>query len=70
MPDVEDLVSDSAPTDVPIPVPVDSPPPAPQMVRAAPPDPRLRLHAIAAELTRSHNRRLLVEFLQLRRALL
>lgn len=56
--------------DVEVPVVIDSPPPAPQSVREAPPDPRLRLHALASELTRSQNRRVLIEFLQLRRSLL
>lgn len=56
--------------DVEVPAPIDSPPPAPQPAREAPPDPRLRLHALAAELTRSRNRRVLIEFLQLRRSLL
>jgi hypothetical protein len=37
--------------------------------REAAPDPRARLHQLAAELVRSRNRRLLIEFLQLRRAL-
>jgi hypothetical protein len=31
-------------------------------------DPRARLHALAIELVRSQNRRLLVEYLRLRRA--
>jgi len=48
---------------------VESPPPAPQPVRESPPDPRARLHQLASELTRSHNRRVLIEFLRLRRSL-
>jgi hypothetical protein len=32
-------------------------------------DPRTRLHRLAAELIRSHNRRLVVEYLRLRRAI-
>lgn len=47
----------------------DCPPPAPQPVREPPPDPRARLHQLAAELSRTQNRKLLVEFLRLRRAL-
>jgi hypothetical protein len=45
----------------------ESPPPAPiaQRVEA---DPRARLHELAIELVRSQNRRLLVEYLRLRRA--
>jgi hypothetical protein len=49
--------------------PVESPPPAAQPARDPLPDPRARLHALASELSRTRNRRLLVEFLQLRRAL-
>lgn len=48
---------------------VESPPPAPQPAREAEPDPRATLHRLASELMRAHNRKLLVEFLQLRRAL-
>ena len=51
------------------PVPIESPPPAAQPSRDSQPDPRARLHELAAELLRSRNRRLLIEFLQLRRAL-
>jgi hypothetical protein len=61
----ESTVSDSATVDSPI----ESPPPAPMPARESAPDPRARLHALAAELVRSRNRSLLIEFLQLRRAL-
>jgi hypothetical protein len=46
----------------------ESPPPAPQPPRELEPDPRGRLLQIAAELTRSQNRRLVIEYLRLRRA--
>ena len=45
----------------------ESPPPAP-MPRRVDVDPRARLHRLAIELVRSQNRRLLVEYLRLRRA--
>ena len=51
------------------PVPVESPPPTPRPVEQPAPDPRQVLHRLAAELMRTSNRRLLVECLQLRRAL-
>ncbi|HEY7087652.1 MAG TPA: hypothetical protein VH518_06150 [Tepidisphaeraceae bacterium] len=52
------------------PAPVQSPPPAAQPAREATgPDPRQTLHRLASELMRARNRRVLVEFLQLRRAL-
>jgi hypothetical protein len=47
----------------------ESPPPAPQPARELEPDPRGRLLQIAAELGRSQNRRLLMEYLRLRRAI-
>jgi hypothetical protein len=46
----------------------ESPPPAAQPVRQEL-DPRAKLHQLAAELARSHNRRLIVEYLRLRRAI-
>jgi hypothetical protein len=49
--------------------PVQSPPPAPMPPRDAAPDPRETLHRLASELMRATNRKLLIEFLQLRRAL-
>jgi hypothetical protein len=48
---------------------IESPPPAAQPPRDNLPDPRARLLKLAQELTRTRNRRLLIEFLQLRRAL-
>ena len=45
-----------------------SPPLAPQPPRDELPDPRMRLLQLAAELARSRNRRVLAEFLRLRRA--
>ena len=52
------------------PVPIQSPPPAPMPARdAIADDPRTHLHRLAAELIRSHNRRLIVEYLRLRRAI-
>jgi hypothetical protein len=52
------------------PIDVHSPPPAPMPARDdANDDPRTHLHRLAAELIRTHNRRLVVEYLRLRRAL-
>ena len=45
-----------------------SPPVAAQPPRDELPDPRMRLLQLAAELARSRNRRMLAEFLRLRRA--
>ena len=52
-------------------VAVESPPPSPAPARdvQSSGDPRTRLHQLAAELIRTKNRRLLIEYLQLRRAL-
>ncbi|WP_428940568.1 hypothetical protein [Fontivita pretiosa] len=55
-------------------VPVESPPATPLPANDDPfnapgSDPRQALHRLASELRRTRNRRLLVEFLQLRRAL-
>lgn len=50
--------------------PVESPPPSPTPPReTAAADPALALHRLAEELMRTQNRRMLIEFLQLRRAL-
>ncbi len=46
---------------------VSSPPPAPQPERSEAGAARARLHELAMELIRTQNRRLLIEFLQLRR---
>ncbi|HEX8522911.1 MAG TPA: hypothetical protein VF669_11680 [Tepidisphaeraceae bacterium] len=43
-------------------------PPAAGMPAREEVDPRAKLHQLAAELARSHNRRLIVEYLRLRRA--
>jgi hypothetical protein len=48
---------------------VQSPPPSPAPLAEALPDPRRALHRLAQQLMRTQNRKLLVEFLQLRRAL-
>ena len=48
--------------------PCQSPPPAPTPAREQTPDPRARLLELAAQLMRSNNRRLVVEYLRLRRA--
>lgn len=49
------------------PVAIESPPPADQPARVEI-DPRTRLHELAMELVRTQNRRLLIEYLRLRRA--
>jgi hypothetical protein len=49
--------------------PIECPPAAEQPERAAEPDPRARLNQLAMQLVRNRSRRLLIEFLQLRRAL-
>jgi hypothetical protein len=49
--------------------PVQSPPPSATPLAEQLPDPRQALHRLAQQLMRSQNRKLLVEFLQLRRAL-
>jgi len=48
--------------------PCQSPPPAPTPAREQTPDPRARLLELAAQLMRSNNRQLVVEYLRLRRA--
>jgi hypothetical protein len=48
---------------------IESPPPAPQPARAESDDARSHLHRLAQQLIRAQNRRLLIEFLTLRRAL-
>ncbi len=47
---------------------VDSPPPAAQPAKVEP-DPRARLHAMARELIRTRNRKVLLDYLRLRRAI-
>jgi hypothetical protein len=48
---------------------VESPPAAAIPVRDAAPDPRAQLHKLAAQLIRANNRKALVEYLRLRRAM-
>jgi hypothetical protein len=48
---------------------VESPPVAPAPPRDEMPDPRVRLLQLAAELVRSNNRRLVIEYLRLRRSM-
>ena len=57
-------------TDAPATGTCESPPPAamPAQDLAGDEEPRRRLAQLAAELVRSHNRRLVVEYLRLRRA--
>ena len=47
---------------------VESPPATPIPVRDAAPDPRAQLHKLASELVRARNRKVLVEYLRMRRA--
>ena len=49
--------------------PCESPPPAAQPPHDEAPDPRTKLLQLAGELMRSHNRRLVIEYLRLRRAI-
>ncbi|MGB7159665.1 MAG: hypothetical protein WBD40_16480 [Tepidisphaeraceae bacterium] len=62
-------MSDESTTQVAPAQDVQSPPPAPMPARADVDEPRAHLHRLAAELIRTHNRRLVVEYLRLRRAL-
>ncbi|HYE18588.1 MAG TPA: hypothetical protein VEA69_09100 [Tepidisphaeraceae bacterium] len=62
-------VSSDTPPAAPCAAPVGCPPPAPAPERREF-DPRARLLELAAELVRSQNRRLLAEYLRLRRATL
>ena len=56
--------------DAPVAGSIQSPPPAPMPAHdVIADDPRTHLHRLAAELIRSHNRRLVVEYLRLRRSL-
>jgi hypothetical protein len=63
----------SEPVEIPLSVPVEvsnSPPAAPQPQRpSVGDDVRAKLHRLAAELIRTRNRRLLAEFLTLRRTI-
>jgi hypothetical protein len=49
--------------------PIESPPPAPMPQREQIDEPRARLFELAAQLVRTQNRRLLIEYLRLRRAI-
>ena len=64
----QEATTDPAPAAPVEPAVIESPPPAPQPPRDEP-DPRAKLAQIAAELMRSHNRRLVIEYLRLRRAI-
>ena len=67
----ENVQADPAPAPSPSVEPVahcESPPPAAQPPRDDAPDPRVKLLQLAGELMRSHNRRLVIEYLRLRRA--
>ncbi|MGH7214709.1 MAG: hypothetical protein ACREIT_08095 [Tepidisphaeraceae bacterium] len=56
--------------DGPVPVRIESPPPAERPVDESPVEAaRARLHELACALVHSRNRRLLVEYLRLRRSL-
>jgi len=48
---------------------IESPPPAAVPPRNTDDEPRARLNVLAQQLIKTHNRRLLVEFLRLRRSL-
>ena len=48
---------------------VESPPPTPAPAHESVSDPRQQLHKLAHELIRANNRRLLVEYLRLRRSI-
>lgn len=53
----------------PVQAPVQSPPLSTQVMEKMAADPRRMLHQLARELIRTSNRKLLLEFLQLRRAM-
>jgi hypothetical protein len=48
---------------------VESPPASSIPVRDPAPDPRAQLHRLASELVRARNRKVLVEYLRMRRAM-
>lgn len=58
--------TDPAPANGPT---IDAPPLSPMPAQSPGDAARTRLHELAAELSRSHNRRLLVEYLQIRRTI-
>ena len=59
----------SEPTTSPEASHVESPPPTPIPLRDAVPDPRAQLHKLASQLIRASNRKVLVEYLRMRRAM-
>ena len=63
------MSQESTETAAPAPAAIESPPPAPQPPREDANDPRAKLQTLASELMRSHNRRLVIEYLRLRRAM-
>jgi len=63
----ENLQADPAPAPDAV-TQCESPPPAAQPPRDDAPDPRAKLLQLASELMRSHNRRLVIEYLRLRRS--
>ena len=67
----EITAADSAPASgaAATPASCESPPPTAQPPREELPDPRAKLLQLAAELMRTHNRRLVIEYLRLRRAI-
>jgi hypothetical protein len=65
----ENVQADPAPAPAVEATHCESPPPAAQPPRDDAPDPRVKLLQLAGELMRSHNRRLVIEYLRLRRAI-
>ena len=59
-------MSDSTTAETPV---IESPPPAPQPAQVEIDDPRASLHKLAQQLMRTRNRKLLIEFLTLRRSI-
>ena len=59
-------MSETNPPDAPS---IESPPPAAVPAREGAPDPRAQLRKLANELVRASNRKLLVEYLRVRRAI-
>jgi hypothetical protein len=64
----EGIQSKSAPATDASQAPCESPPVAPQPAHQEHDEARVRLAQIAGELMRSHNRKLVIEYLRLRRA--
>jgi hypothetical protein len=59
-------MSETTTTDAPR---VESPPATPIPARDSAPDPRAQLHKLATELVRARNRKVLVAYLRMRRAM-